>query len=168
MNLAKAIVLDSGLFESKIGFAGDEAPRYTDRTIIGYSKNEAITASGENREIFIGRNAIEKKSLLNLFSPLTDNNKCDFRNLEKNWHDLFYNKMLVDIQDFPIFLTFSSFFQETERKKLCEILFESFNIPGVYWSLSNVSGIYAEGRTSGLIVDSGFSGTYALNIFEGY
>jgi len=26
----KVVVLDSGLWEMKIGFAGDEAPRYTD------------------------------------------------------------------------------------------------------------------------------------------
>ena len=51
---------------------------------------------------------------------------------------------------------------------MAELLFENFNILGVYWSLSNVTGIFAEGKTSGLVIDSGFTGTYALNIFEGY
>ena len=45
------MVLDSGFWEMKIGFAGDEAPRYTERSLVGYSKNKAITSSGENRDI---------------------------------------------------------------------------------------------------------------------
>lgn len=31
-----------------------------------------------------------------------------------------------------------------------------------------MSGIFAEGKTTGTILDSGYAGTYALNIFEGY
>lgn len=28
--------------------------------------------------------------------------------------------------------------------------------------------MYGEGKTSGLVLDSGFAGTYAINVFEGY
>ena len=48
LNSSKVVVIDSGLWEMKIGFAGDEAPRYIDRSVIGYSKNEAITSSNSN------------------------------------------------------------------------------------------------------------------------
>lgn len=44
----------------KIGFCGDEAPRYLERSLIGYSKNLAITSSGENREILVGEKVLEK------------------------------------------------------------------------------------------------------------
>lgn len=165
---SKVVILDSGLWEMKIGFAGDEAPRYKDRSILGYSKNPAVTASSENREIFIGQNAIKKKNLLNLETSLTNDYECRYGNLEKIWHDLFYDKMKIDISEFPIFLTFNSFFDEEKRKILAESLFENFDVPAIYTSISNVTGIYAEGRTTGLVLDSGYSGSFALNIFEGY
>ena len=76
--------------------------------------------------------------------------------------------MKIDIQDFPVFLTLSAFFDETKKLELCELLFENFNVPALYSSISNVTGLYGDGLTSGLVLDSGFSGTYVSNIFEGY
>ena len=51
---------------------------------------------------------------------------------------------------------------------MAETLFEDFNVPAIYWNTSNVSGIYAEGKTTGMVLDSGFSGVYCLNVFGGY
>lgn len=50
----------------KIGFAGDEAPRYEDRNLIGYSKNNNINSSEEDREYYIGNDALINKKLLNI------------------------------------------------------------------------------------------------------
>lgn len=47
-----------------MGFSGDECPWYIDRSLIGYSKNKAITSSGENREILVGEGTIEKSNFL--------------------------------------------------------------------------------------------------------
>lgn len=76
--------------------------------------------------------------------------------------------MCVDITDFSMIVSLSSFFDETQRTDITVRLFETFCIPAIYTINSNVSGIFSEGRTSGVVVDSGYSGTYALNIFEGY
>lgn len=46
--------------------------------------------------------------------------------------------------------------------------FETFSVPAIYLMFSNVGGIYSEGKTSGLVLDSGLTGTYSLNVFEGY
>lgn len=81
----------------KIGFAGDEAPRYEDRNLIGYSKNNNINSSEEDREYYIGNDALINKKLLNIQYPLSSQNECQFQNFEKIWHELFYNKMKIDI-----------------------------------------------------------------------
>ncbi len=83
INNSKVVVLDSGLWEMKIGFAGDEAPRYTNRSVVGYSKNTAITASGQNRELFIGKNALEHKDLLHIEGPLVKESDFKANHIEK-------------------------------------------------------------------------------------
>ena len=50
----------------KIGFGGDIAPRFTERTVLGLPKNEAITVSSDNPELFIGRQALENENILKL------------------------------------------------------------------------------------------------------
>lgn len=152
----------------KVGFAGDEAPRYLERAVVGYSQNYAITASEDNKENFVGERALDKENFLNIYECLDDNYEYNLKRLEILWHDLFYEKMRVDITDFPMIISLSSFFDEKKRGDVTACIFETFNVPSIYTINSNVSGIFAEGKTTGMIMDSGYSGTYATNIFEGY
>lgn len=90
------------------------------------------------------------------------------KKLEILWHDLFYEKMRVDITDFSMIISLSSFFDEQWRTDITSKIFETFNVPAIYTINSNICGILAEGKTTGIILDSGYSGSYAVNIFEGY
>lgn len=161
-------MIDSGLYMMKIGFGGDEAPRYTERSLIGYSKNNAITASEDNKALFVGENVLEKSNFLWIEDCMTSERKCDMKKLEIVWHNLLYDKMKVDPCNFSLILTMSPYFDDTQRKDIAEIFFESFNINALYNTISNVTGIYSEGKTTGMVVDSGYVGAFALNIFEGY
>lgn len=51
---------------------------------------------------------------------------------------------------------------------MTKIMFESFNIPCLYVSSQEVCALYASGRTTGLILDSGDGVTHAVPIFEGF
>lgn len=164
---AQVLVLDNGLWQQKIGFCGDEAPRYIDQTIIGNPKNPAITSSHENRGVFIGESALSIQRYLNLKESLDDQNECSYSDLEKIWHELFYNKMKVNITDFPVFLMLSAYFDESNKISLVETLFESFNIPSMFMESSAVTGLFAEGLVSGAVLDAGYSGTSASLVFEG-
>lgn len=82
-------------------------------------------------------------------------------------NEMYYDKMCVDSSDFPILFTVSPYFTEKIRSKIAANFFETFKVPGIYHMLTNTGGILAEGRTSGLVLDSGYAGTYSLSIFEG-
>ena len=47
-------------------------------------------------------------------------------------------------------------------------MFESFNVPKLYISIQAVLSLYASGRTTGLVVDSGDGVTHTVPIYEGY
>lgn len=47
-------------------------------------------------------------------------------------------------------------------------MFESFNIPQLYIQIQAVLALYASGRTTGIVVDSGHGVTHTVPIYEGY
>jgi len=54
------------------------------------------------------------------------------------------------------------------REKAAEIFFETFNVPCLFISIQAVLSLYASGRTTGVVLDSGDGVTHAVPIFEGF
>ena len=54
------------------------------------------------------------------------------------------------------------------REKSAEIFFETFNVPALFISMQAVLSLYATGRTTGVVLDSGDGVTHAVPIYEGF
>ena len=51
---------------------------------------------------------------------------------------------------------------------MTEIMFETFNVPGLYVGSQAVFSLYASGRTRGIVVECGDGVTHTVPIFEGF
>lgn len=51
------------------------------------------------------------------------------------------------------------------REKMTQIMFESFNIPSFYLGVQAVLALYASGRTTGVVLDSGDGVTHTVPIY---
>ncbi|KAG8536963.1 hypothetical protein GDO81_025329 [Engystomops pustulosus] len=55
-----------------------------------------------------------------------------------------------------------------KREKLTELMFEHYNIPAFFLCKTAVLTAFANGRSTGLVLDSGATHTTALPVHDGY
>ena len=94
--------------------------------------------------------------------------------MENIWHHTFYNELRVAPQDRPVLLTEPPHNKENakcmkaNREKMTQVMFETFGTPALYVANKAVLALYSNGRTDGLVLDSGDSATHSVPIYEGY
>jgi centractin len=54
------------------------------------------------------------------------------------------------------------------RDTAAQILFETFNVPALYTSVQAVLSLYASGKTTGIVLDSGDGVSHAVPVFQGF
>ena len=116
----------------------------------------------------MGDEASKKKDVLYLNRPIESGQVVNWDDLEKVWHHTLFSELRVSPEEHPIMMTETSLNPKPDREKVCEIMFETFNVPYLYLHLQAVLALLACGRTTGVVLDSGENVSHVVPIFESY
>ncbi|VDD89842.1 unnamed protein product [Enterobius vermicularis] len=172
-----ALVFDAGSHTFRVGFAGEEYPKGDIPSQVGVqelvdqvdSSVDQVAAPKKSRNYYIGsthigvpRPNMEIATYLKTF-------------LVEDWDiferlvDFSYRRVLnAESQYQPVLCTEPAWNISPKREKLIELMFEKYNVPAFYLIKNAVLACFANGRTAGLIVDSGASQTSAVPVYDGY
>lgn len=187
-----AVVLDAGTGYCKMGFAGNSEPSWIISSAIctneqfGEKKTQASAAASgtalkskkgiEDLDFFIGDEAMANQKSYQLYYPVKHGQIENWDLMERYWEQCIFQYLRCEPEDHYFLLTEPPLNAPENREYTAEIMFETFNVPGLYIAVQAVLALAAswvkkapnERTLTGTVIDSGDGVTHIIPVAEGY
>ncbi|KAJ3707653.1 hypothetical protein LUZ61_011358 [Rhynchospora tenuis] len=154
------------LYLTMAGFAGDNGPKAVFPSIVGRPRRFADIDKAP-KGVYVGDEAQSMWDILALKYPIERGIITNWDEMTTIWHHTYYNKFHVVPEQHPVLLTDAPLNTRANREKMTEIMFETIRVPAMYVAIQAVLSLYASGRKTGLVLDSGDGVTHTVPIYEG-
>ena len=167
MEEGNIVVVDNGSQMIKAGFAGDDSPRAVFPTIVQKPRHRGFMVGMDQRDRYVGDEAqVRRAGVLTIHYPIERGIVTNWDDMEYIWHHTFYNELRVAPEECIVLQTEVPLNPKANKEKLTQIMFETFNIPFLHQCITPLLSLYASGRTTGLVIDSGGGVSHVVPIFK--
>ncbi|EJT45029.1 actin-like protein 3 (Actin-related protein 3) [Trichosporon asahii var. asahii CBS 8904] len=183
------LVIDNGTGYTKMGFAGNSEPSFVFPTVI--ATRQAASSSNQARggrtqptrvggvedlDFYIGDEAIANSRTYSLHNPIRHGMIDNWDLMERFWEQSIFKYLRAEPEDHYVLLTEPPLNPPENRENTAEIMFESFNVGGLYIAVQAVLALAASWTSSkvsertltGVVIDSGDGVTHTIPVAEGY
>src|SRR3989338_9981755 len=146
--MSKAIVIDNGTYETKIGISGEDLPLDTYQT--------------HDPSFFHNDQAPMKRGLIN-----------DFEAMDKVWRYGFNKALQKDdsldgpATDLSVIMSEHPLAPKLHSERITQHMFEQFELPGLFIANQGLLALYSCGKITGIVCDVGYEQTRFTPIYEG-
>ena len=168
MSKALPIVFDNGSGYFKAGFSEDFTPQISFPTVVGTPKNPNFMIGMDQKDFYVGNEVNSKINLLNTSYPVQKGCITDWNKMAQIWEYTYENELIVDPSEHPILLTEPPNPPKNYKEKMADLFFNKFKVEQFYASVTAVLSLYAIGKTTGLVLESGAGITHSVPIYEGF
>ena len=165
---SKTVVFDNGTLSIKVGYAGEYQPRLTIPMVVGKPKPGSMMGGIQNKEYFVGTEALAKQNLLDMLNPVENGLITNWEYIEQLWTHVFFNELHIEPENFCMLFGEKSLVAPQDRERLMQIMFETFHSAAFYSCNQAVLALFSSGRTTGVVLDAGEGHHSIVPIYEGY
>lgn len=177
-----ALVFDIGHYSIRCGYAGEDSPKGEIPSAVGVIEeaNDGIDMSDSSSLTKENESATQKRYLIDTNSIhttrkgmemstfLKDGMIEDWDMFEKVLDHIYGKHVRSESHLHPVLMSEAPWNVRAKREKLTELMFEKYNIPAFFLVKNAVLAAFANGRSTGVVVDSGASQTSAVPVHDGY
>ena len=158
------IIIDNGSKYIKAGLSGEEGPIAVFPSCVGYPKFASGMIGGDKKEFFVGADAEAKRDELKINYPIQKGWVKNWDDMEIIWGHIFTNELKIAPEEHNVLLTQDPMNPKDNKEKATQIMFETFNVPGLYISNNGVLTLYSAGKSTGMTIDLGYSLSHFMPI----
>lgn len=172
-----AAVIDNGTGYTKMGFSGNSEPQFIIPSSIAVKEGVGVKqARGlDDLDFFIGDEAQNAPGYQTKY-PIKHGIVENWDLMEKYWEQCIFKYLKCEPEDHYFLLTEPPLNTPENREYTAEIMFESFNVPGLYIAVQAVLALAAswtsrqinERTLTGVVIDSGDGVTHVIPVADGY
>lgn len=153
----ETIVIDPGSFQTRIGIAGDDAPREVNHSVYNHCLKGDLTEQPlDIAEYNFMEEIHSSKRSSYEWRPLID------KKVVTNWpafQEVIRKSQLWSEPPKGVLMNISSYVPSAMKEEIVAMLFEDMKVPFMQAASSQLMILYSSGRTTGLAVDFGYEVT---------
>uniref|UniRef100_A0A8C7GQP8 Actin-like 6A n=1 Tax=Oncorhynchus kisutch TaxID=8019 RepID=A0A8C7GQP8_ONCKI len=174
-----ALVFDIGSYTVRAGYAGEDCPKADFPTVIGVTldredgstpmETDGGDKGKQGTNYFIDTNQLRvARENMEVMSPLKNGMIEDWDSFQAILDHTYKMHFKSEPSMHPVLMSEASWNTRAKREKLTELMFEHYNIPAFFLCKTAVLSSFANGRSTGLVLDSGATHTTAIPVHDGY